>query len=217
MWDTRRNRQESPITRFGGFLLLVNQIDSVVETRRCLRAEGRHGDQSCRALDAAPFRGPGSRVRRSCARPGGGACRYQPSDSRRSFVVYLASHNQPVHEVLAPALRDITGDYDGTFRGMTAEPVALEARQHRSALEGQSEETPSAGAGARKCAGQRRRMSGQPSLRQPVPVTYFLGASCAGGTQLPRTLRTASIAPRSLATSAATPGPVIFANAGLMV
>jgi predicted nucleotidyltransferase component of viral defense system len=46
---------------------------------------------------------------------------------RRSFVVYLASHNRPIHEVLAPALRDISGDYDGSFRGMTTEPVALEA------------------------------------------------------------------------------------------
>ena len=46
---------------------------------------------------------------------------------RRGFVVYLASHNRPIHEVLAPALRDISGDHDGTFSGMTAEPVALEA------------------------------------------------------------------------------------------
>ncbi len=45
---------------------------------------------------------------------------------RRSFVVYLASHNRPIHEVLSPGLRDISGDYDNTFRGMTAEPVALE-------------------------------------------------------------------------------------------
>lgn len=46
---------------------------------------------------------------------------------RRSFVVYLASHNRPIHEVLSPVLRDISGDYDGSFRGMTTEPVALEA------------------------------------------------------------------------------------------
>ena len=46
---------------------------------------------------------------------------------RRSFVVYLASHNRPIHEVLFPGLRDISGDYDSTFRGMTAEPVELEA------------------------------------------------------------------------------------------
>jgi predicted nucleotidyltransferase component of viral defense system len=45
---------------------------------------------------------------------------------RRAFVVYLASHNRPVHEVLYPLLRDIRLDYERSFRGMTAEPVALE-------------------------------------------------------------------------------------------
>jgi hypothetical protein len=45
----------------------------------------------------------------------------------RSFVVYLASHNRPIHEVLSPNLRDISGEYDNTFRGMTAEPVELDA------------------------------------------------------------------------------------------
>ena len=45
---------------------------------------------------------------------------------RRSFVVYLACHNRPMHEVLSPTLRDISGEYDDTFRGMTAEPVELE-------------------------------------------------------------------------------------------
>lgn len=45
---------------------------------------------------------------------------------RRAFVVYLASHNRPVHEVLFPVPRDITQDYERTFQGMTAEPVALE-------------------------------------------------------------------------------------------
>ena len=44
---------------------------------------------------------------------------------RRSFVVYLACHNRPIHEVLYPNLRDISADYDNTFRGMTAEPVEL--------------------------------------------------------------------------------------------
>lgn len=42
-------------------------------------------------------------------------------------MVYLASHNRPVHEVLFPALKDITTEYEGTFLGMTSEPVALEA------------------------------------------------------------------------------------------
>lgn len=44
---------------------------------------------------------------------------------RRAFVVYLASHNRPVHEVLFPALRDIQQDYTRNFVGMTTEPVAL--------------------------------------------------------------------------------------------
>lgn len=44
---------------------------------------------------------------------------------RRGFVAYLACHNRPIHEVLFPSLRDISGDYDHTFRGMTAEPVEL--------------------------------------------------------------------------------------------
>lgn len=44
---------------------------------------------------------------------------------RRSFVIYLACHNRPIHEILAPTLRDISGDFDATFRGMTTEPVEL--------------------------------------------------------------------------------------------
>ena len=44
---------------------------------------------------------------------------------RRAFVVYLASHNRPVHEVLFPSLRDIGQEYERNFQGMTSEPVAL--------------------------------------------------------------------------------------------
>jgi predicted nucleotidyltransferase component of viral defense system len=44
---------------------------------------------------------------------------------RRAFVVYLACHNRPVHEVLFPAVRDISQEYERTFKGMTAEPVEL--------------------------------------------------------------------------------------------
>ncbi|WP_258868132.1 nucleotidyl transferase AbiEii/AbiGii toxin family protein [Alkalilimnicola ehrlichii] len=46
---------------------------------------------------------------------------------RRAFVVYLVSHNRPVHEVLFPQLRDIRHDYRRNFEGMTAEPVPLDA------------------------------------------------------------------------------------------
>ncbi|HYM41710.1 MAG TPA: nucleotidyl transferase AbiEii/AbiGii toxin family protein [Steroidobacteraceae bacterium] len=45
---------------------------------------------------------------------------------RRAFVVYLASHNRPVHEVLFPTLRDIRQEFENNFAGMTVEPVELE-------------------------------------------------------------------------------------------
>ncbi|MEP6720713.1 MAG: nucleotidyl transferase AbiEii/AbiGii toxin family protein [Variovorax sp.] len=49
------------------------------------------------------------------------------STIRRAFVVYLASHNRPVHEVLFPALRNIEQEYERNFKGMTVEPVELAA------------------------------------------------------------------------------------------
>lgn len=45
------------------------------------------------------------------------------SEIRRTFVIYLACHNRPIHELLSPALRDISQEYERTFAGMTAEPV----------------------------------------------------------------------------------------------
>ena len=35
---------------------------------------------------------------------------------RRAFVVYLASHNRPIHEVLFPSLRDIRQEFEHNFR-----------------------------------------------------------------------------------------------------
>jgi predicted nucleotidyltransferase component of viral defense system len=46
---------------------------------------------------------------------------------RRAFVVYLASHNRPVHEVLFPSLRDIRQEFEHNFNGMTVQPVELDA------------------------------------------------------------------------------------------
>ena len=46
---------------------------------------------------------------------------------RRAFVVYLASGNRPIHEVLFPQLRDIRYEFEHNFQGMTAEPVLLDA------------------------------------------------------------------------------------------
>lgn len=45
---------------------------------------------------------------------------------RRAFVVYLASHNRPFHEVLFATPKDIRLEYDGSFVGMTTEPVSLD-------------------------------------------------------------------------------------------
>lgn len=44
---------------------------------------------------------------------------------RRAFVIYLAGHNRPIHEVLFPNLRDIEQEYKETFVGMTVEDVEL--------------------------------------------------------------------------------------------
>jgi hypothetical protein len=46
---------------------------------------------------------------------------------RRAFVVYLASHNRTIHEVLFPTPKDIQLAYEGSFFGMTTEPVTLQA------------------------------------------------------------------------------------------
>jgi predicted nucleotidyltransferase component of viral defense system len=46
---------------------------------------------------------------------------------RRAFVVYIASHNRTLHEVLFPPLKDIQLAYEGSFAGMTTEPVTMEA------------------------------------------------------------------------------------------
>ena len=44
---------------------------------------------------------------------------------RRTFVVYLASHHRPVHEVLFPAPRNIATEYERSFKGMTTDAVQL--------------------------------------------------------------------------------------------
>jgi len=50
------------------------------------------------------------------------------------FVVYLAGHNRPMHEVLFPRAKDIASGYESTFVGMTADPIdvaTLEAVRER--------------------------------------------------------------------------------------
>lgn len=54
------------------------------------------------------------------------------------FLVYLISHNRPIHELLAPRLTDIRQIFVDQFQGMTREPVKVEAlEQAREALLGQ--------------------------------------------------------------------------------
>ena len=42
------------------------------------------------------------------------------------FVTYLAGHDRPTHEVLFARPKDVAGEYDSTFVGMTADPVELD-------------------------------------------------------------------------------------------
>jgi hypothetical protein len=48
------------------------------------------------------------------------------SEIQRAFVVYLASHNRPVHEVLFGARKEVNFEYEQNFKGMTATSVGLE-------------------------------------------------------------------------------------------
>ena len=47
-------------------------------------------------------------------------------DIRRAFVVYLASHGRPMHELLKPNFKDIAHVYAAEFAGMAREEVPLE-------------------------------------------------------------------------------------------
>ncbi len=45
---------------------------------------------------------------------------------RRAFVVYLASHDRPIRELLDPARKDIRQVYESEFAGMTIDEIAYE-------------------------------------------------------------------------------------------
>ena len=47
-------------------------------------------------------------------------------DLRRAFIVYLLSHDRPMHEVIGPTRKDISREYERGFAGMTEEPVSLD-------------------------------------------------------------------------------------------
>jgi hypothetical protein len=43
--------------------------------------------------------------------------------TRRAFVVYLASHDRPMHELLDPKFKDLAETYAAEFAGMAKEEV----------------------------------------------------------------------------------------------
>lgn len=43
------------------------------------------------------------------------------------FVLHLAGHNRPMHEVLVPRRKDIAHEFESSFAGMTREPIELDA------------------------------------------------------------------------------------------
>lgn len=48
------------------------------------------------------------------------------NDLRRAFIVYLLSHDRPMHEVLTARRKDITREFERGFAGMTERPVELD-------------------------------------------------------------------------------------------
>jgi hypothetical protein len=43
------------------------------------------------------------------------------------FITYLLSHKRPISEIMNPRWKDITQVFENVFKGMTAEPITLEA------------------------------------------------------------------------------------------
>lgn len=52
---------------------------------------------------------------------------------RRAFVVYLASHDRPMAELLLPRAKPLRDVFDREFAGMTREPVAVETLESTQA------------------------------------------------------------------------------------
>ena len=47
-------------------------------------------------------------------------------DIRKAFVVYLASHDRPMHELLDPKPKNVRRIFENEFAGMTVDPVSYE-------------------------------------------------------------------------------------------
>lgn len=86
-------------------------------------------------------------------------------DIRRAFVVFLASHDRPMNELLTPNRKDLRQVYADQFNGMTLEPVAL------SVLE-EAREQLVARLNAEMTAGEREFLL---SLKRMAPQWELLG------------------------------------------
>jgi hypothetical protein len=49
-----------------------------------------------------------------------------PERTRKAFVVYLASHDRPMHELLSPSKKDIRRVFETDFAGMTRVPAVYD-------------------------------------------------------------------------------------------
>ncbi len=47
-------------------------------------------------------------------------------DTRKAFLMYLISHDRPIHEILKPNIKNIESTFEKEFLGMTLTPVALD-------------------------------------------------------------------------------------------
>ena len=48
------------------------------------------------------------------------------ADFRKAFVVYLASHNRPIHELLKPTALDVHNLFESDFKEMASNPITYE-------------------------------------------------------------------------------------------
>ena len=48
-----------------------------------------------------------------------------PDEIRHAFEIYLASHNRPIAEILAPRIKSLEVPFSQNFSGMTDQPVEL--------------------------------------------------------------------------------------------
>ena len=117
-----------PNTIFRGSVFPAEEAELCVEAQRLFQAYVRaqilhvadlYGGKLCAALDRQHPRDLFD-VKLLLDRAG------VTPEIRRAFVVYLAGHNRPMHELLQPRVKDISSLYRTQFVGMTRREVPLD-------------------------------------------------------------------------------------------